>query len=92
MCLTHRSSYDVKMNLIKYLVEERGANVTIASIIASINETPFTASAQHNNLPLVKYLVEQCGANIDTIINSNDNDDEYPLTAIVGSLHQTTNN
>ncbi|XP_076285725.1 uncharacterized protein LOC143211701 isoform X2 [Lasioglossum baleicum] len=68
----HYAAKSDKLEVVKYLIEEKGANVNVKD---NDGQTPLHSAANSDKLEVVKYLIEEKGANV----NVKDNDGQTPL-------------
>ncbi|XP_076298784.1 uncharacterized protein LOC143217929 isoform X2 [Lasioglossum baleicum] len=68
----HYAAKSDKLEVVKYLIEKKGANVNVKD---NDGQTPLHYAAKSDKLEVVKYLIEKKGANV----NVKDNDGQTPL-------------
>ncbi|XP_076300828.1 uncharacterized protein LOC143219007 isoform X2 [Lasioglossum baleicum] len=68
----HYAAKSDKLEVVKYLIEEKGANVNVKD---NDGQTPLHSAAKSDKLEVVKYLIEEKGANV----NAKDNHGQTPL-------------
>ena len=77
------ASYNGHLDVVKFLIEQAGANTTISASNSQYDSSPFVASCQQGNLNIVRYFQEMEEKNNDS---SNDGSKCLAMACLNGHL------